>query len=105
MSLDVVTADTTNIEAQPEAAPVPPLAAANMNAHPKVTLVTPPPSDANTEQPIALVPPPTTAKAQPTVLHLKASRRENDTVVSTLAELNAISKVMTLASTFHFLCL
>jgi hypothetical protein len=57
--------------------------------------VTPPPADANTEQPIAPVPPPTTAKAQPTVLHRKASRRENETGVSTLAELNAISKVMT----------
>jgi hypothetical protein len=106
MSPDVVTPDTANVEeAQPAAAPVPPPAVANTNAHPEVALVTPPPADANTEQPIAPVPPPATAKAQQTVLRRKASRRENDTGVSTLAELNAISKVMTPASTFHFLCL
>jgi hypothetical protein len=105
VSRDVVTPDTGNVEAQPVAAPVPPPAAANMNAHLEVTLVTPPPADANTEQLIAPVPPPTTAKAQPMVLRRKASRWENDTGVSTLAELNAISKVMTPASTFHFLCL
>jgi hypothetical protein len=106
VSPDVVTPDTANVEeAQPAAASVPPPAAANTNAHPEVALVTPPPADANTEQPITSVPPPTTAKAQPTMLHRKASRRENDTGVSTLAELNAISKVMTPASTFHFLCL
>jgi hypothetical protein len=106
VSPDVVTPNTANVEeAQPAAAPVPPPAAANMNAHPEVALVTPPPTDANTEQPIAPVPPPTIAKAQPTVLHHKASRRENDTDVSTLAELNTISKVMTPASTFHFICL
>ena len=106
VSPDVVTPDTANVEeAQPAAAPVPPPAVANMTAHPEVALVTPPPADANTEQPIAPVPPPATAKAQPMVLRRKASRRENDTGVSTLAELNAISKVMTPASTFHFLCL
>jgi hypothetical protein len=107
VSPDVVTPDTGNVEAQPVAALVPPPAAANMNAHPEVTLVTPPPADANIEQLIAPVPvpPPATAKAQPTVLCRKASRWENDTGVSTLAELNAISKVMTPASTFHFLCL
>jgi hypothetical protein len=105
MSPDVVTPNTANVEAQPAAAPVPPPAAANMNTHLEVALVTPPPADANTEQPIAPVPPPTIAKAQPMVLRRKASRRENDTGVSTLAELNAISKVMTSASTFHFLCL
>jgi hypothetical protein len=106
VSLDVVTPDTANIEeAQLAATPVPPPAAANMNAHPEVALVTPPPADANTEQLIVPVPPPGTAKVQPTVLHRKASRRENDTGVSTLAELNAISKVMTPASTFHFLYL
>jgi hypothetical protein len=102
----VVTPDTANVEeAQPAAASEPPPTAANMNAHPEVALVTPPPADANTEQPIAPVPPPATAKAQPTVLRRKASRQENDTGVLTLAELNAISKVMTPASTFHFLCL
>jgi hypothetical protein len=105
VSPDVVTPDTANVEAQPEAAPVPPPAGANTNMHPEVALVTPPPADANTEQPIALVPPPATAKAQPTVLRRKASRRENDTGVSTLAKLNAISKVMTPANTFHFLWL
>jgi hypothetical protein len=105
VSPDVVTPDTANVEAQPAAAPVPPPTAANANAHPEVALVTPPPTDANTEQPIAPVPPPATAKAQPTVLRRKASRWENDTSVSTLAELNAISKVMTPASTFYFLCL
>jgi hypothetical protein len=107
VSPDVVTPDTANVEeAQPATAPVPPPASANTNAHPKVALVTPPPTDASTEQLIAPVPPPATAKAQqPTVLHRKASRRENDTGVSTLAELNAISKVKTPASTFHFLCL
>jgi hypothetical protein len=105
VSPDVVTPDAANIEAQSAAVPVPPRAATNMNAHPEVALVTPPSADANTEQPIAPVPPPATAKAQPTVLHRKASRWENDIGVSTLAELNAISKVMTLASTFHFLCL
>jgi hypothetical protein len=105
MSPDVVTPDTANVEAQPTAALVPPPTTANMNAHPKVALVTPPPADTNTEQPIAPAPPPTTAKAQSTVLHRKASQRENDTGVSTLADLNAISKVMTPASTFHFLCL
>jgi hypothetical protein len=106
MSPDVVTPDTANVEeAQLAAAPVPPPTAANTNAHPEVALVTPPPADANTEQPIAPVPPPATAKAQPTVLRHMASRWENDTGVSTLAELNAISKVMTPASTFHFLCL
>jgi hypothetical protein len=105
VSPDVVTPDTANIEAQPAAALVPPPAAANPNTHPEVALVTPPPADANTEQPIAPVPPPATAKAQPTVLRRKASQRENDTSVSTLAKLNAISKVMTPASTFHFLCL
>jgi hypothetical protein len=79
VSPDVVTPDTANIEeAQPVAALVPPPAAANTNAHPEVALVTPPPADANTEQPIAPVLPPATAKAQPTVLHRKASRREND---------------------------
>jgi hypothetical protein len=76
-----------------------------MNAHPEVALVTPPPANANTEQPIAPVPPPARAKAQLTVLRRKASQRENDTSVSTLAELNAISKVMTPANIFHFLCL
>jgi hypothetical protein len=105
VSSDVVTPDTANVEAQPAAALVPPPAAANTNAHPEVALVTPPPADANTEQPIAPVPPPAIAKAQPTVLRRKASRRENDTGVSTLVELNAISKVMTPANTFHFLCL
>jgi hypothetical protein len=106
VSPNVVTPYTANIEdAQPAAASVPPPAAANTNAHPEVALVTPPPADANTEQPIAPVPPPTTAKAQPMVLHRKASQWENDTGVSTLAELNAIYKVMTLASTFHFLSL
>jgi hypothetical protein len=106
VSPDMVTPDTANIEeAQPAAALVPPPAAANTNAHPEVTLVTPPLADANIEQPIAPVPPPATAKAQPTMLRRKASRRENDTDVSTLAKLNAISKVMTPASTFHFLCL
>jgi hypothetical protein len=106
VSPDVVTPDTANVEEpQPAATLVPPPTAANTNVHPEVALVTPPPTDANTEQPIALVPPPTTAKVQPTMLHHKASRRENDTGVSTLAELNAISKVMTPASTFHFLCL
>jgi hypothetical protein len=105
VSPDVVTPDTANIEAQPVADPVPPPTAANTNAHPEVALVTPPPADANTEQPIASVPPPATAKAQPTVLRHKSSRRENDTSVSTLAKLNAISKVMTPASTFLFLCL
>jgi hypothetical protein len=105
VSPDVVTPDTANIEAQPVAALVPPPAAANTNTHPEVALVAPPPANANTEQPIAPVPPPASAKAQPTVLRRKASRRENDTGVSTLAELNAISKVMTPASTFHFLCL
>jgi hypothetical protein len=95
VSPDVVTPDTANVkEAQPAAAPVPPPAAANTNAHPEVVLVTPPPADTNIEQPIAPVPPPATAKAQPTVLHHKASRWENDTGVSTLAELNAISKVL-----------
>jgi hypothetical protein len=94
VSPDVVTPDTANVkEAQPTATPVPPPAAANMNAHPKVALVTSPPTDANTEQPIAPVPPPATAKAQSTVLRRKASWWENDTGVSTLAELNAISKV------------
>jgi hypothetical protein len=72
---------------------------------PEVALVTPPPANANTEQPIASVPPPAIAKAHPMLLHRKASRQENDTDVSTLVELNAISKVMTPASTFHFLCL
>jgi hypothetical protein len=105
VSPDMVTPDTANVEAQPAAAPVPPPTSANMNAHPEVALVTPPPTDANTEQPIAPVPPPATAKAQSTVLRHKPSRRENDTGISTLAELNAISKVMTSASTFHFLCL
>jgi hypothetical protein len=106
VSSDVVTPDTANVEeAQPAAAPVPPPAAANTNAHPEVALVTPPPADANTEQPITPVPPPATAKAQPTVLHRKESPWENDTGVSTLAELNAISKVMTPANTFHFLFL
>jgi hypothetical protein len=106
VSPDMVTLDTTNIEEmQPATALVPPPAAANMNAHLEVTLVTPPPADANTVQPIAPVPPPAIAKAQPMVLCRKASRRENDTGVSTLAELNAISKVMNPASTFHFLCL
>jgi hypothetical protein len=106
VSPDVVTPDTANIEeAQPAAALVPPPAAANTNTHPEVALVTPPPADANTEQPIAPVPPPAKAKAQPTVLRREASQRENDTGVSTLAELNTISKVMTPASTFHFLCL
>jgi hypothetical protein len=106
VSLDVVTPDTANVEeAQLAAAPVPPPTAANTNAHPGVALVTPPPTDANTKQPIAPVPPPATGKVQPTVLCHKASWQENDTGVSTLAELNAISKVMTLASIFHFLCL
>jgi hypothetical protein len=105
VSLDVVTPNTTNIEAQPAVAPVPPPAGTNTNVHPEVALMTPPPADANTEQPSAPVPPPATAKAQPTVLRRKASRRENDIVVSTLAKLNAISKVMTPTSTFHFLCL
>jgi hypothetical protein len=106
VSPDVVTPVIANIEeAQSAAAPVPPPAAANTNAHSKVTLVTPPPTNDNTEQLIALVPPPATAKVQPMVLHRKASQRENDTSVSTLAELNAITKVMTPASTFHFLCL
>jgi hypothetical protein len=44
------------------AAPVPPPAGANTNVHPEVALVTPPPVDANTEQPITPVPPPTTAR-------------------------------------------
>jgi hypothetical protein len=105
VSPDVVTPNTTNIKAQPAATLVPPPAGANTNAHPEVTLVTPPPTETNTEQPIAPVPPPVTAKAQPKVLCRKASRQENDTGVSTLAELNAISKVMTPAITFHFLCL
>jgi hypothetical protein len=106
VSPDVVTPDTANVEeAQPAAALVPPPAVANMNAHPEVALVTTPPTDANTEQPIAPVPPPAIAKAQLTVLNRKESRWENDTDVSTLAELNTISKVMTPASTFHFLCL
>jgi hypothetical protein len=106
VSLDVVTPNTANVEEpHPAAALVPPPTAANTNAHAEVALVTPPPADANTEQPITLVPPPATDEAQPTVLHRKESRRENDTGVSTLAELNAISKVMTPASTFHFLCL
>jgi hypothetical protein len=106
VSPDVVNPDTANIkEAQPAAAPVPPPAATNTNAHPEVALVTPPPADANTEQPITPVPPPAIAKAQPTVLRRKTSRRENDTGVSTLAQHNAISKVMTPASTFYFLCL
>jgi hypothetical protein len=106
MSPDVVTPDTANVEeAQPAAAPVPPPAAANKNVHLEVALVTPPPTDANIEQPIAPVLPPATAKVQPTVLRRKASRRENDIGVLKLAELNAISKVMTPASTFHFLCL
>jgi hypothetical protein len=105
VSPDVVTPDTAKVEAHSAAALVPPPAAANTNANPEVALVTPPPTDANTEQPIAPVPPPATANAQPTVLHRKASRRENDTSVSTLAELNAISKVTTPASTFHFLFL
>jgi hypothetical protein len=105
VSLDVVTPETTNVEAQPAAAPVPPPTGANTNAHPEVALMIPRPADANTEQPIAPVPPPATSKAQPMVLHRKASQRENDIGVSTLAKLNAISKVMTPASTFHFLCL
>jgi hypothetical protein len=106
VSLDVVTPDTANIEeAQPVAAPVPPPAVANMTAHPEVALVTPPPGNANIEQPIAPVPPLAIAKAQPIVHRRKASQRENDTSVSTLAELNAISKVMTPDNTFHFLCL
>jgi hypothetical protein len=105
VSPDVVTPDTANVEVQPAAAPVPPPTGANTNAHPEVALVTPPPANANTEQPIAPVPPPATTKAQPMVLRRKTSRRENDTGVSTLAELNAISKVMTPASTFHFLFL
>jgi hypothetical protein len=105
VSPNVVTPDTTNVEEpQSAAALVPPPAAANTNAHPEVALVTPPPADANTEQPITPVPPPAIAKVQPTVLRRKASRRENDTGVSILAEINAISKVMTPASTFHFLC-
>jgi hypothetical protein len=82
---------------------VPSPTGANTNTHPEVALVTPPPADANTEQPVTLVPPPATTKAQPMVLRRKASRRENDTGVSTLAELNAITKVMTPADTFHFL--
>lgn len=99
VSPDVVTPETANV-AQPAVTPVPP-PAANTNAQPVVAdLVTPP-----TAQPVAPVPPPAaTTKAQPTVLR-KASRRENDTGVSTLAELAAISKVMTPANTFHFLCL
>jgi hypothetical protein len=105
VSPDVVTPDTANVEAQPAAAPVPPPTGANTNAHLEVALVTPPPADANTKQSVAPVPPPTTTKAQPTVLRHKESRWENDTSVSTLAELNAISKVMTPANTFHFLCL
>jgi hypothetical protein len=104
VSPDVVTPDTANVEAQSAATPVP-LPPLPTRTHPEVALVTPPPADANTEQPIAPVPPPATAKAQSMVLRRKASRRENDTGVSTLAELNAISKLMTLASTFHFLCL
>jgi hypothetical protein len=98
VSPDVVTPDTTNIEAQPAAALVPPPVGANTNAHSDVALVTPPPTDTNTKQSIAPVPPPATAKAQPMVLCCKASGQENDTGVSTLAELNAISKVMTPAS-------
>jgi hypothetical protein len=105
VSPDVVTPNTANIEAQPSATPVPPPAGANMNAHPKVALVTPPPTDANTKQPIAPVPPPAIAKVQPMVLRHKASQRENDTGVLILAEFNAISKVMTPSSTFHFLFL
>jgi hypothetical protein len=103
VSPDVVTPDTANVKAQPAAAPVPPPAGANTNAHLEVALVTPPPTDANTEQPITPVPPPATSKTQPTVLRCKASQRENDTGVSTLAELNTMSKVMTPASTFHFI--
>jgi hypothetical protein len=98
VSPDVVTPEAANIATpQPAVTPVPP-PVANTNAQPVVAdLVTPP-----TAQP---VPPPATTKAQPTVLR-KASRLENDTGdVSTLAELAAISKVMTLANTFHFLCL
>jgi hypothetical protein len=105
VSPDVVTPDTANVEAQPAAALVPHPAGANTNAHLEVALVTPPPADANIEQAVAPVPPPATAKAQPMVLRRKVSRRENDTGVLTLAELNTISKVMTPASTFHFLCL
>jgi hypothetical protein len=74
VSPDVVTPDTSNVKAQPTAAPVPPPTGTNMKAHPEVALVTPPPTDANTEQSIAPVPSPTKAKAQPTVLHRKASR-------------------------------
>jgi len=100
VSPDVVTPEAANVVAQPAVTPVPP-PAANTNAQPVVAdLVTPP-----TAQPVAPVPPPATTKAQPTVLR-KASRQENDTGgVSTLAELAAISKVMTPANTFHFLCL
>ena len=103
VSPDVVTPETANIEAQPAAAHVPPPAGANTNAHP----VTPPPADANTEQPVAPLPPPATTKAQPprTVPRRAQPRRENDTGVTTLAELNAISNVMTPDNTFHFLCL
>jgi hypothetical protein len=57
MSPDVVTPDTANVEeGQSAAAPVPPPTATNTNAHPEVALVTPPPADANTQQPIAPVP-------------------------------------------------
>ena len=95
-----------NVEAQPAAAHVPPPAGANTDAHPEVALVTPPPADDNIEEPVAPVPPPATTKAQP-LRHPRRPqpRRENDTGVTTLAELNAISKVMTPANTFHFLCL
>ena len=107
VSPNVVTPETANVEAQLAAAHVPPPAGTNTNAHPKVALVTPPPADANTEQPVAPVPPPATTKAQPprTVPRRRQPRRENDIGVTTLAELNAISKVMTPANKFHFLCL
>ena len=103
VSPNVVTPETANVEAQPAAAHVPPPAGANTNAHP----VTPPPADANTEQPVAPVPPLATTKAQPprTVPRWPQPLRENDTGITTLAELNAICKVMTPANIFHFLCL
>ena len=93
VSPNVVTPETAKVEAQPAAAHVPPPAGANTNAHPEVDLVTPPPADANTEQPVAPVPPPATTKVQPsrTVPRRPQPQRENDTGVTTLAELNAIS--------------
>jgi hypothetical protein len=49
VSLDLLTPNTANVEAQLVATLVPPPAAANTNTHPEDALVTPPPADANTE--------------------------------------------------------